>query len=116
MNRKSHSELFSITIPTFNRALYLYECLESVCGQSYRPIGIVIVDDGSTDTSKNIIEKWIELYACKELSATYIYQENADAAVARNRGISVAKGIYVQFFDSDDLLHPQRLEILARIF
>jgi len=94
--------LVSIIIPTFNRAHYLLEAINSIFAQNYKNIEIIIVDDGSTDNTSKIIN-----LHNKQLH--YIYQENGGQAAARNKGIAIAKGKYLAFLDSDDLWTSNKL-------
>jgi len=100
--------LVSVIIPTYNRAIFLQEAIQSVLSQTYRPIECVIVDDGSTDNSKEIVEK-LRNVADSGITLKYIYQENAGAQVARNTGNSASTGEFVQYLDSDDLLYRDKL-------
>lgn len=109
--------LFTIVIPTYNRANTVIETLNSVKAQTYRPFEIIVVDDGSKDHTATIIREWANKHEEPgHLELKYIYQDNAGVGAARNRGIQEMKGEYVQFLDSDDYLHPKRLEILEKTF
>jgi glycosyltransferase involved in cell wall biosynthesis len=108
--------LFSVVVPTYNRAGLLPEALASVVAQTYRPIELVIVDDGSTDTTRSLVQEWAAQTANPGFSVRYIEQANLGAAAARNTGLQEATGRYVQFFDSDDRLHPDRLQRLHEAF
>jgi len=94
----------SVVIPTYNRAHWLRSAIRSALQQSHRPLEILVVDDGSTDDTK-------ELCAQMGPPVRHIAQTRAGAAVARNRGIHEARGEYVAFLDSDDLWEPKNLEI-----
>lgn len=111
-----NSPLFSVIMPVYNRALSVGEALDSVKAQTYRPIEIIAVDDGSTDATAEVLKKWAARNEEEGLRLRCFYQENSGAGAARNRGIQEVRGEYVQFFDSDDLLHARRLETLADIF
>lgn len=109
--------LFSVIIPTYNRADILSEALDSVKAQTYRPIEIIIVDDGSTDNTEKVVEQWAN--GNQEdgfLNLRYYYQANAGQSPSRNHGMKKMNGEYVQFLDSDDLIHPSRLEKLVSAF
>jgi glycosyltransferase involved in cell wall biosynthesis len=94
----------SIVIPTYNSARYLGETLESIFNQSYQNYEIIVVDDGSTDDTKNILEPFAD-------KIVYIYQENSGApAKPRNVGISRSSGDYISIFDSDDIMAPFKIE------
>lgn len=88
--------IVSIIIPCFNSESYISECIESVIEQDYGNIEIIVVDDGSTDNSAEVISKY------KEVS--FYKQENSGACAARNYGLSKSNGKYIKFLDSDDFL------------
>lgn len=89
---------FSIIIPVYNVEKYLNECVESVLNQTYKNIEIILVDDGSTDSSPKICDK----YAEKDNRIKVIHKENGGLSSARNAGIMAMTGDYVLFLDSDD--------------
>lgn len=88
----------SIIVPVYNVEKYLEKCLDSLINQTLKDIEIICVNDGSTDTSQEILEK----YSKKDNRITIINQDNAGVSVARNSGIDIAKGEYIGFVDSDD--------------
>lgn len=108
--------LVSVIVPTFNRARLLLEALGSVLGQTYRPIELIVVDDGSTDETRETAERWGYKYRDDRFTFTYLFQENAGAPTARNTGLAASHGEFVQFLDSDDLLYPERLSRLVDLF
>lgn len=93
----------SVCIPTYNREHLLKETLDSVFAQTYRDFEVVIVDDGSTDGTKQMLKKG-------GYNVRYHWQKNAGDAAARNKLIEIANGKYISFLDSDDLLYPDALE------
>ena len=97
----------SICIPTYNRKDFLVKTLDSILEQTYKNYEIVIVDDGSTDGTADMIKKL-------NFPVTYHRQENRGDAAARNKLIELAKGKYVTFIDSDDLLLPDTVEKMVR--
>jgi glycosyltransferase involved in cell wall biosynthesis len=99
-----HNLLVSVIIPTYNRANFVVEAIESVLAQTYKNFEIIVVDDGSTDGT----EKTLEPYRDR---IVYIYQENQGPAAARNAGIRRATGQYIAFLDSDDLWMRDKLEL-----
>lgn len=104
--------LVSVILPTFNRSHFLPETLASVKSQTYRPIELIVIDDGSTDNTKLLIEQWMSVSSQDyKFTIYYIYQENKGAPAARNLGLIKAKGEYIQYLDSDDVLHPKKIEI-----
>ena len=98
--------LFSIIIPTYNRADMIAETIESVINQTYPNWELIIVDDGSKDNTKEVLSSFIET----DSRIIYIFQENAERSVARNNGIRHAKGEWICFLDSDDLFASNHIE------
>ena len=94
----------SVVIPCFNQAQYLEETLVSVFKQTHTNWECIIVDDGSTDNSKDIAIKWCE----KDERFLYVYKENGGLSSARNIGLKKANGKYIQFLDSDDLITSEK--------
>lgn len=94
----------SVIIPTYNRAKYVTQAIDSVLAQTYKDYEIIVVDDGSTDNTQEVLYAYID-----SLKINYIYQDNAGVSAARNAGISVAKGDWVAFLDSDDQWLPDKL-------
>ncbi|MFA5038109.1 MAG: glycosyltransferase [Candidatus Omnitrophota bacterium] len=92
-----------IIIPVFNGSKYIAEAVESALGQTYIEKEIFVVDDGSTDNTKQVLSKY-------EDKIRYIYQENRGVAAARNAGIQAGNGEYIAFLDSDDIWFPDKLE------
>ena len=110
-------KLFSVITPCFNRAHLIAQTLDSVKAQTYRPIEIVIVDDGSKDSTQTLVADWIAKNSETDtLSIKYIHQENLGASAARNRGIEAISGEFVQFLDSDDTIANWRLQTLVDTF
>lgn len=102
--------LVSVVMPTYNRAGCLVEALESVSAQTYRPVEVLLVDDGSTDETPETVEQWARTVQDDAgLRLRAMRQENQGAPVARNRGLIESRGEFIQFLDSDDLLHPDKL-------
>ena len=99
----------SVIMPTYNRAHCLTRAVESCMCQTQPGVEVIIVDDGSTDNTSEIVAALIEQYGPERVR--YIHQENAGACVARNRGIDEAHGKYIQFLDSDDYLGPEKFEV-----
>lgn len=95
----------SIIIPVYNMGKYLDQCLESVFCQIDDSIEVIIVNDGSTDNSYKIIEKYLKLYK----NIVYIEQENQGLSISRNKGLELAKGEYIMFLDSDDYLEQNSI-------
>lgn len=100
--------MISIIIPLYNAEQYIVETLNSVLSQTYTNWECIIIDDGSTDHSADIVLEYIK----KDNRFYYFKQENGGPSKARNYGLSVAKGEYIQFLDADDVLLPERFAIL----
>ena len=94
----------SVIIPTFNYGKYIEKAIDSVLSQTYKDFEIIVVDDGSTDNTKEIIET---KYKDK---VRYFYQENKGAPAARNRGIKESNGKYIGFLDADDFFLENKIE------
>lgn len=92
----------SIIVPIYNTEDYLRECIDSLINQTLKDIEIILIDDGSTDSSGKICDE----YAKKNKNMTVIHQSNAGQSVARNNGVKIAKGEYIQYVDSDDYIVP----------
>ncbi len=95
----------SVIIPTYNRAELLKQAIASVLAQTYEDFELIIVDDGSTDDTKSVVE------SIGDVRIKYIWQTNQQRCVARNTGIAAAEGEYLAFLDSDDLWLSQKLEL-----
>ncbi|GHU53904.1 hypothetical protein FACS1894132_07430 [Clostridia bacterium] len=89
----------SIVIPCYNVEKYIEKCLESVLNQTYENLEIIVINDGSTDSTPRLIEKYL-----RDTRIVYIDQKNAGVSVARNAGISASTGKFIGFVDSDDYL------------
>lgn len=95
--------LVSCVVPVYNGEAYLGEAIDSILAQTWRPLEIIVVDDGSTDDSAAVAEA----YGAK---VRVIRQANAGCATARNAGLAAATGEFVAFLDADDLWHPEKLQ------
>lgn len=111
MEREFQPRLASVIVPTYNRAALLPEALDSVLEQTYRPIELIVADDGSTDETADVLARWEEKCAEKsEISFRLLRQPNRGAAAARNLGLIHSHGEYIQFLDSDDLFLPGKIQ------
>src|SRR4051812_13032545 len=96
----SHKKsLVSVVIPTYNRAYILGRALDSLLAQTYRNLDIIVVDDGSTDGTRDLIA---EKYS-HDSRIRYVYQDNQGVSAARNSGLRLMRGDYVALLDSDDV-------------
>lgn len=101
-------QLVSIIIPVYNKVAFVRETLDSALRQTYANTEIILVDDGSTDGSFEILKEYWEKYPEK---VQLIDQENQGVSSATNTGIQAAKGGYIQFLDADDLLSPDKIQL-----
>ena len=100
--------LISIVVPVYNVESYIRQCIESLLNQTYRYLDIILVDDGSLDTSGMICDE----YAAADKRITVMHQSNQGVSAARNQGVQTAKGEYIAFVDADDWLTPDYLACL----
>lgn len=107
--QKGKKPQVSVIIPTYNRGWILKEAIESVLAQAYKDFELIVVDDGSTDNTSNILDDYRS--GIKVLS-----QKNKGVSAARNRGISAASGRFIAFLDSDDLWLPKKLSTQVEFF
>lgn len=101
-------DLITIIIPCYNLAVYTKKCMDSVLGQTHRNLEVIVVDDGSTDETPNILQE----YADNDKRVRFIQQNNAGAGEAINRAISIATGNYITFVDNDDWIEATMYEKL----
>jgi GT2 family glycosyltransferase len=99
--------LVSIIVPTYNRAYCLPRTIDSVLAQTYQHFEIIIIDDGSTDNTRKLVEGM----AARDGRIRYLYQPNAGVSAARNSGLRAARGDYIALLDSDDVWKPWKLEV-----
>lgn len=104
----NNSELISIVVPIYNVEKYLDRCVESIVKQTYTNLQIILVEDGSPDTSPIICDKWANLDDRVEV----IHKKNSGLGLSRNDGLNLARGKYVCFVDSDDYIHKKTIEKL----
>src|SRR5690348_12629751 len=97
MAEQGQPDLASIIVPTFNRAKLIEETLASAVAQTYRPIEIIVIDDGSTDDTSSVVERWQESHGDDpDTIIRYIHQSNAGVGSARNRGLIESRGQFIQ--------------------
>ena len=96
--------LVSVVIPTFNYGHCVVDAVESALGQTYSPVEVIVVDDGSTDDTRARLEPYRD-------RINYVHQPNQGLSAARNTGIRAARGPLVALLDSDDAFHPRKLEL-----
>ena len=101
----------SIIVPVYNAEKYLKQCVNSLLNQTYRDIEVILVDDGSTDTSPAVCDAFSEM----DSRVKVIHQKNARIGAARNRGIEEATGEYLTFIDSDDYIESNAYEVCMKL-
>ena len=101
--------MFSVIIPLYNKAPYIAKAIESVLGQTYRDVDVIVIDDGSTDQSLEVAKIF------ENKSITIISQPNSGVSTARNNGVKLAKHPYICFLDADDWWHPTFLEEMKQL-
>ena len=107
--KTSSNPCISVIIPTYNRCWILKEAIDSVLSQEFSDIEIIVVDDGSNDDTAALLSAYGD-------QLTVIHQENRGVSAARNAGISIAKGKYIAFLDSDDMWLPEKLSCQVDFF
>lgn len=105
------AELITVVIPTFNRANLVREALDSIAAQTWQKVEIIVVDDGSTDHTDHVLETWRAAHP--NCALRVLRQANRGPAAARNAGAAAARGEFLYFLDSDDLISPGALAMLA---
>ena len=105
---KNKKPLISVIVPVYNVEKYLSRCLDSIISQSYINLEIILINDGSVDTSGEICNRYSHL----DKRITVIHQLNSGQSAARNKGLSICMGDYIGFVDSDDWIHTQFFELL----
>lgn len=100
----------SIIVPVYNAEKYLCRCVDSILGQEYQDFELLLVDDGSRDSSPEICEQYRE----RDSRVHVIHKENTGVSDTRNRALDVARGVYLQFVDSDDWVTADATKLLVR--
>ena len=102
-------DVVSVIVPVYNSASYLHRCIDSILGQNYREIEVILVDDGSTDSSGEICDS----YSRKDSRVRVIHTPNRGVSCARNAGLEGSNGSFVCFVDSDDFLEDYAIKALV---
>lgn len=103
-------ELVGIIIPVYNVEKYIRRCLDTVISQTYKNIEVLLIDDGSSDSSYSICQE----YSKKDNRLKLLHKENGGVSSARNIGIDVANGKYISFVDAGDWVEPDYIEMLIK--
>lgn len=106
---KDHAVLVSVIIPVFNGEAYISEAIDSVYGQTWSNLEIIVIDDGSTDGTAALLAR-------DNRDVRYVHQPNAGIGAARNRGLDCARGEYISFIDADDIWIADKLERQMSVF
>ena len=101
----SSSPEVSVIIPSHNHAPFIQEAIDSVLAQTFRDVEIIVIDDGSTDDTRQKLKPYMDAGRIKCL-----FQQNLGPSTARNAGLKLARGRYIKFLDSDDFLYPEQIE------
>ncbi|MBS1558116.1 MAG: glycosyltransferase family 2 protein [Bacteroidetes bacterium] len=104
----NNSPFFSIVIPTYNRAGFIRKTIDSALSQSFQNFEVIVVDDGSTDNTEEVVR------SIDAQKIHYYKKQNGERAAARNFGAVLSKGQFINFVDSDDLLHPNHLDVATQ--
>src|ERR1017187_5289101 len=113
----SNKPFISVVIPTYNRCQMLMTAIESVLAQTYPAFEMVVVDDGSSDGTGEILQRFIDQRYGRGMQTQpirYFYQSNQGQSVARNKGVEEARGEWIAFLDSDGLWFSEKLEWQVR--
>ena len=105
----SEKKLITVVVPVYNTGELLRECVDSILAQTYKNLEIILVDDGSTDSSGEICDQ----YSLKDSRISVYHQKNSGQASARNYALSIARGEYIGFVDSDDYIAPNMYETMV---
>lgn len=106
------SDLISVIIPCYNQGKLLPEALNSLLEQKHQNWEAIVVNDGSPDDTHAIAQRWM----AKDKRIKYVKKENGGSASARNAGLEIATGSYIQFLDADDMLHPEKFSLSLAVF
>lgn len=102
-------DLISVIIPLYNKETSVSRCIESILSQTYSELEIIIIDDGSTDKSAQVVSKYLN-----DCRIRYVYKKNGGVSSARNLGITLANGEWITYIDADDSFLPEALSILLK--
>lgn len=106
----NNNPLISVIVPAYNIADYLPRCLDSILNQTYDNLEVIVISDGSTDKTNEIIKEYVK----KDKRIVPVFKENSGVSDTRNRGLDIAKGDYVGFVDGDDCIDNDMYEILMK--
>lgn len=107
--------LVSVVIPVYNRDKVILDTLKNIFENQYRPIELILVDDGSSDNSLKVVQQFKQDYHNDNFRVKVFDQDNSGAPVARNLGYKYSKGSFIQFLDSDDFIDPEKFKIQVQL-
>ena len=110
LNQNEKENKISVIVPIYNAIPFLSECIDSILSQTYQNLELILIDDGSTDSSSDVCRA----FSIQDPRIKYIYQQNAGASSARNLGLNLASGEWIAFVDADDILDKRYFEILLK--
>lgn len=111
-----HDEKMTIVVPVRNREQLVVRCLKSLLAQTWRPLRVIVVDNGSTDNTPQVVEKWFAKHSASDFETCLESEPQPGACNARQRGLSSVTTEYVMFFDSDDVMRPHTVENAMHAF
>lgn len=112
----THQSQISIIIPVYNRAEIINRTLNSIAAQTLRPLNVVIIDNNSTDNTRQILDQWKQMHETTDFNISILSEHNSGACYARNKGLANISTPYVMFFDSDDTMTPEHLKNIINTF
>ena len=107
------NELVTMIIPAYQEEKKIGRCLKSIAASTYRNLELIVVNDGSTDSTQKVVEQFKEKYKPGDIELELINVTNGGSGRARNCGMQKARGKYIGFVDGDDMIHPQMIERLV---
>lgn len=111
--KNAESKLVSVIIPCYNAERWISSSIQSCINQTYRHVEVVIIDDGSTDASVEVVKRCLSIF--EGMNIRYFQQSHAGACAARNKGVQMANGAMLLFLDADDMLEPLACETLVAV-
>lgn len=115
LNSMTQNPLITIVIPVFNREKVVRRTLDSVAAQTFRPLNVILVDNGSVDGTLQLLNEWKDSVECDGFNVKVLEEPSAGACLARNRGLREVSTPYVMFFDSDDVMSPAHVDRAASV-
>ena len=107
--------LISVVVPVWNRKNLIERCLDSILNQTVKPYELIVVDNGSTDSTYEVVEEWMNRNSSSEITFKLLRETKRGACAARQKGLENIEGNYVSFFDSDDAMLPDMIKEVSEI-